>query len=161
MRLQSLLCSLLVAGCMATSSDQVPYRGVPGDERAIFEELEQYYADFSARDWEAFADHFWPGATLTVVWQPEGEPEPRVVVTTIPDFIRRAPDGPGAFTIFEERMGRAQLNVYGNLAQVWAEYSAKAGEPNDLQEWSGIDGITLMKHDGRWRISSIAFAADR
>lgn len=126
----------------------------------VVSELEAYYADFSARDWEAFSDHFWPGGTITTVWQPPEEEGERVVVQSIPDFVARAPEGPGSREIFEEEMLSAEVRVTGNLAQAWARYSARFGDPGDVMEWEGTDAFTLMKHDGRWRIVSLAFAGD-
>ncbi len=53
-------------------------------------------------------------------------------------------------------------HVRGNeaLAQVWAAYEARFGDPGDIQEWTGIDAFTLLRFDGRWRIASIAFVAN-
>ena len=130
-------------------------------ERAeVLAGLRQYYADFSARDWEAFASHFWKGATITTVWQPAGEPAERVVVTSIPDFVAQAPQGPGSKPIFEEKMTGADVRVFQNLAQVWARYDARFGDPGSVMEWSGIDAFTLMKHDGSWKIVALAFSAE-
>lgn len=126
----------------------------------VLAELQQYYADFSARDWEAFASHFWPGATITTVWQPPGENQARVVVTSIPDFVAQAPRGPGSKPIFEEKMSSAEVRVHRNLSQVWARYDARFGDPGQVMEWSGVDAFTLMKHDGRWRIVALVFAGD-
>ncbi|HZL99854.1 MAG TPA: nuclear transport factor 2 family protein, partial [Planctomycetota bacterium] len=126
-----------------------------GELRAV---LERYYADFSARDWPAFAGHFWPGATITTRWQPPGEGAPRVVVTSVPDFVAQAPQGPGSRSIFEERLTGAETRVEGGLAQVWARYAARFGDPGDVDEWTGIDAFTLMRHDGEWKIVALAFA---
>lgn len=126
----------------------------------ILAELQEYYADFSARDWEAFSNHFWPGATITTVWQPPGETGERVVVTSIPEFVEQAPEGPGSREIFEEEMTSADLRVTGNLAQAWARYSARFGDPGDVAEWEGTDAFTLLRHEGRWKIVSLVFASD-
>lgn len=125
----------------------------------VLAEIQQYYRDFSDRDWEAFAAHFWDGATITTAWQPPGEEKSRVVVTSVPEFVTKAPEGPGSKTIFEETLGGAEVLVYQNLAVVWAEYSAKFGEPGDLAEWSGIDAFTLMHHEDNWKIVSLVFSA--
>lgn len=123
-------------------------------------EIERYYADFSSRDWKAYADHFWPGATLTTIWQPPWENAPRVVATSVPDFVAQAPQGPDSKSIFEERMTGAEVKRCGSLAQVWAGYSARFGEPGDVMEWSGVDAFTLLEHDGRWRIVSLAWIGE-
>lgn len=123
----------------------------------VTHELARYYADLSARDWEAFADHFWPGATLITTWTPPGEAAPRVEATTVPEFVRRAPLGPDSKPIFEERMLDVAVTGYANLAQAWIRYEARFGAPDDVVEWRGVDAATLMKHDGRWRIVSLSF----
>jgi hypothetical protein len=119
--------------------------------------VEQYYADLSAREWSFVRDHFWPGATLSTVWQPPGEPDARVVSTTIEAFIEQAPQGPGSRSIFSESMTSAHVRANNDIAQVWAAYDARFGDPGDVQEWTGIDAFTLLRFEGRWRISSIAY----
>lgn len=121
--------------------------------------LEQYYADFSARDWIRFRGHFWPGATLTTVWQTPGDSVPGVSVSTLDRFIELAPEGPGSREVFEERMKSVDVRAEGNLAQAWARYDARFGDPGDIREWSGTDAFTLMRHDGRWRIVSLAYSS--
>jgi hypothetical protein len=130
------------------------------DSAAVLEELEGYYRDFSARDWVAFADHFWPEADITTIWQPPGEDSLRVVVTTIPDFVARAPQGPGSRQIFEERMVEARVVTFGPLAQAWVRYHARFGDPGAVAEWGGMDAFTLLRYGGRWRIVELAFAGD-
>jgi len=126
----------------------------------ILAELTSYYRDLSARDWDAFASHFWRGAVITTVWQPDGESERRVDFISVPRFIAEADLGPGSKEFFEETMGTVEVHVQGNLAMVWAEYRARFGDPGDIREWSGIDAFTLMKHLGVWKITSMAFAAE-
>lgn len=135
----------------------VPADATEANRAEVLDRLERYYADFSSRDWEAFASHFWPGATLTTVWQPPGADAPRVVVTDLDEFIALAPQGPGSREIFEERMLGAKVLTHGNLAQVWARYEARFGDPGEITEWRGIDAFTLMRHDGEWRIVSLSF----
>lgn len=130
------------------------------DSAAVLEELEGYYRDFSARDWTAFADHFWPGADISTIWQPPGEDSLRVVVTSIPDFVARAPEGPGSRPIFEERLVEARIVTFGPLAQAWVRYHARFGDPGALAEWGGMDAFTLLRYGGRWRIVELAFAGD-
>lgn len=149
-------------GCKVERQDR---GGAPGSESSATDslqqqvraELERYYTDFSARDWTRFADHFWPGATLTTVWQPPGTAAPIVDAQTVPAFVAKAPQGPGSKPIFEERMTGAEVRVHRNLAQAWARYKARFGDSTNVMEWQGIDAITLMEHQGRWRIVALAF----
>lgn len=154
--------SLLAAGIGCASSGKPLVDPVTEASRAqILAELNQYYADFSARKWSAFAAHFWPDATITTIWQPPGEAHERVVVTSIDQFIQRAPLGPGSKSIFDERMTGAQVRVEGGLAQVWSKYTARFGEPGDIAAWSGTDAFTLVQHEGQWKIAALAFAAEQ
>lgn len=160
-----LFLAALAACASAPPAPQVVWKAgeaVPDDEAAadVLLELLGYYADFSTRDWERFAERFWPGATLTTIWTPPGEPHARVVVTGVPEFVAKAPEGPGAASIFEEVMTSATLRVEGDLAQVWARYDARFGEPGSLQTWSGIDAFTLLRHGERWRIVALVYAPD-
>lgn len=168
-RLRSLLLAALVLSALAGAACTLEYappdarRGqtVPDvDTSRILAELHSYYRDFSARDWAAFADHFWPGATITAVWQPPGADAPAVTVTTVPEFVAAAPEGPGSRAVFEEAMLDARIRRSGGLAQAWVRYRARFGDPGALQEWEGTDAFTLMQHGGQWRIVSLAFQSD-
>jgi hypothetical protein len=126
-------------------------------ENEVLAEVERYYEDFSRRDWTAYATHFWPGAMLATVWQPPGQPTPRMTVVTVPEFVAQAPLGPDSKPIFEERMTSARVRVHRNLATVWADYTARFGDSTRVRTWRGVDAFTLMKHDGRWRILSLGY----
>lgn len=139
----------------------LPAAAVPDSIRSeVLDFLASYYDAFSDREWGRFAEHFWEGATITTVWQPPGESGPSVVVTTVPEFVAQAPAGPGSREIFEERMLSAEVRARGNLALVYAKYRARFGDPDDVMEWEGLDAFTLLKHDGEWRIVSLAFAPE-
>ncbi len=167
-----LLVATGVAGCTVTSDRASGYiptataeqvaRLIDERERTrILAEVTSYYRDLSARDWDALAAHFWRGATVTTIWEPDGESGRRVVFTSVPEFIAEADQGPASKAIFEEHLGTAEVMVSGNLAVVWAEYRVRFGDdPGNVREWSGIDAFTLMKHLGVWKISSIAFAPE-
>jgi len=157
-RLGLALVAALAAGCTIKRAE--PARSGPATadlETEIKAELEKYYADFSARDWTRFADHFWPGATLTTVWQPPGSTGPVVDAVTVAAFVAKAPEGPDRKPIFEERMTQVELRITKNLAQAWARYEARFGDSTDVATWRGIDAFTLMKHAGRWRITGLGY----
>ena len=82
------------------------------------------------------------------------------MVTSVPDFVAQAPEGPGSREIFEERMVSASIQVSGNVAQAWVRYDARFGDPGQVAEWSGIDAFTLIRHRGEWRFTSLAYVAD-
>ncbi len=129
-------------------------------EAAVRAELKAYYADFSARDWDAFAAHFWPGATITTAWQAPDADSVAVVTQTVDEFVAAAPAGPGSREIFEEWMTDAQIVATSTLASAWVHYGARFGDPGDVMEWQGIDAFTLMQVGGEWRIAALAFAPD-
>ena len=61
---------------------------------------------------------------------------------------------------FEENKDDAEVKIAGGLAQVWARYKAKFGNPRSLNEWAGVDAFTLPRHDRRWKIASLVFRSD-
>lgn len=119
--------------------------------------LLRYYADLTARDWRAFRQHFWPNATLATIWQPPGRPGQMVEAVTVDTFVARAPMGPDSKPIFEERMTGIVVRSHGDLAQAWATYTARFGEPGNVATWEGIDAFTLLRHAGAWRIVSLSY----
>lgn len=157
------LLALVWMGCAGVGGPSAgastpPARDASDQEIRAF--LRSYYDALSDRDWERWTDHFWPAATLTTVWTPPGEEAPRVVAMTAADFVAAAAEGPDSREIFEERMTSLRLRVAGGLAQAWATYDARFGDPGDIMEWSGTDAFTLLYHAGEWRIAALAYAAD-
>lgn len=157
MRLEAGLTVMVLLPLLACAAEPARPRASEDPQEEILREVRRYYVDFSDRDWNAFAEHFWPGATMTTVWHAPGESGPRVLATTVPRFIEQAPLGPDSKPIFEERMDRAEVRSHGNLAHVWAHYTARFGDSTNVATWRGIDAFTLMKHDGRWKIVALAY----
>lgn len=153
--------AVMIAVLAAASCAEAPESGqaATAEIEEVRSAVESYYEAFSDRDWTRFAEHFWPGATLTTVWAAPGEESESVVATTIPDFIAQAPAGPGSREIFEERPTAMEFRVEDGLAQVWARYRARFGDPGDVMEWEGLDAFTLLRHGDEWRITSIAYVA--
>ena len=151
--------ALALASCGANESCECPMP-VSMDSAEVRAVVESYYSAFSARNWDAFSEHFWPGATMTTVWTPASEDTERVVATTIPEFVEQAPNGPGSREIFEERPTHVEIRMEHGLAQVWAGYRARFGDPGDVAEWEGTDAFTLLLHEGEWRIVGIAYMPD-
>ncbi|HKJ92350.1 MAG TPA: DUF4440 domain-containing protein, partial [Longimicrobiales bacterium] len=131
----------------------------PVDRRAVLARLDRYYSDLSSRAWSAFTGHFWPGATLTTVYQPADEHAPRVVTTSVPAFVAQATEQASSRTL-RERMVDADVVVMGNIAQVRAHYEAHVRGRDGTHVWRGTDAFTLMKHGGEWRIVSLAYTAN-
>ncbi len=125
----------------------------------ILAEVTAYYRDLTARDRDAFARHFWRGAVVTMIWEPDDQSERRVDFISVPDFIVQMDLGDDSTIIFEQTMGTVELHVDGNVAQVWSRHRVRFGEPGNVREWTDVDAFTLMKHVGLWKISSVALAA--
>jgi hypothetical protein len=152
--------AILAGGCAieyAPPDERQAPTAPDADTTLVLAELRSYYRDLSDRNWGLFADHFWAGATITTVWQPPGAAAPGVTYTTVPEFVAAAPQGPDSREIFEETMLDARIRVAGGLAQAWVRYHARFGDPGAVREWEGVDAFTLMRHEGRWRIVSLAF----
>lgn len=130
------------------------------EEAAVRDAVVRYYDRLSARDWDGLRASFWPDASLSTVWQPPGESSPRVVMTPIGEFIALAPEGPDSRSIFEERPLEVDVRAVAGVATAWVRYAARFGDPGDVTCWTGTDAITLLRHDGAWRIASLAYAND-
>lgn len=166
-RVAVLVAMIAVGGLACRIEKHPPERGIStadaaraADSVAVVAVIDAYYVDFSARDWDAFASHFWPGADITTVFAPPGDSVPRVVIMPVPDFVDRAPEGPGSREIFEERPEHTEVDVRGDLAVAWVRYRARFGDPDDLQEWTGTDVFTLVRHEEVWKIVELAFTPD-
>ncbi|HXW56887.1 MAG TPA: hypothetical protein VEJ67_14145 [Candidatus Cybelea sp.] len=106
----------------------------------------------------AFASHFWPGGAITTIRRPKPNDTLQVTVIPVPDFVAQSSEGACSQPIFEERITAAETKVHNGLAQVWAHNAARFGRAPRVQEWTGIDAFTLLKHENRWRIVSLVFA---
>ena len=148
-----------VSGCIEQpkvqpESDQHP------EEVEIRDFLNQYYQTMSSRQWSAYRGFFWDKATLTTIWATDSTSAPTVQISTIDEFISKTGEGPDSQPIFEESMTSVDIQIKKNLAQAWATYDAKFGNKEELMEWSGMDLFSLMKHEGEWKIVSLAFSSD-
>jgi hypothetical protein len=123
--------------------------------------LEGYYADFGARNWTAFAGHFWPGATIATIRKPLGAPRETVVVTSIDEYVLNAGGAGVDQTPITIKLTARDVRVDGFLAQVLARFDANVQTPaqGELHNWHGLDAFTLMKHDGEWRIAALVIGS--
>jgi hypothetical protein len=151
---------LAIVGVMTMSLCGCQVVDRSGEEDIILKFIENYYRDFSSRDWITFRTYFWEDGTITTVWQQPGDTVSKVHSVTIDEFIRQTPDGPDSQPVFEERLLNAEIEVRGNLARVWARYNAIFGTEQHLSEWQGTDLFSLLKHDGTWKIVSLTFESD-
>ena len=125
-------------------------------DAALLALLETYYADFGARNWSAFAQHFWPGATIATIRKLAGAPRESVVVTLVDEYVDEVRAlGPGTAPITLKLTAR-DVRFDGVVAQVLARFDASAQTHGEVHTWQGVDAFTLMLHDGVWRIAALA-----
>jgi hypothetical protein len=122
--------------------------------------LEGYYADFGARNWTAFAGHFWPGATIATIRKPVGAPRETVVVTLVDEYVTSASSAGANATPITIKLTARDVRRDGILAQVFARFDANVQAQGELHTWHGVDAFTLMKHDGEWRIASLVIGSN-
>jgi hypothetical protein len=122
--------------------------------------LEGYYADFGARNWTAFAGHFWPGATIATIRKPTGAPRETVVVTLVDEYVTSASSAGANATPITIKLTARDVRRDGILAQVFARFDANVQAQGELHTWHGVDAFTLMKHDGEWRIASLVIGSN-
>lgn len=162
-RLLLLIAGIFLFACTKKTDDStstVSLINTP-EGASVEAELKEYYRHMSDRDWEKFRSHFWKNATITTTWQQPGDSVAMVDVTTIDDFIKEAPLGPGSQPVFEEKMLESKINVQNNIADAWIKYEAKFGKPDSLVTWTGTDVFTLLRHNGQWKIVSLVFEGDQ
>jgi hypothetical protein len=130
-----------------------------GSRQSILTTIERYYSDFSTRNWRGFARHFWTGATINTALGPSDSDSARIATADVPTFIASVRDELDRETIFEIRLGSAQVVNRRNVAQVWASYRVRLGDVN-VSDWSGVNAFTLIRFRSRWRIAALSYDAD-
>lgn len=140
---------------------------LPADSTAspeVYAALRLYYARVTARDWRALAASFWPRASITAIMGADGgtpaEPAERGQVQTIgiEQAIRRAAAMHDCPISHSTEMLRANVQVYGPLADAWVVYEYRCGVTRDSSTTHlGVDAFHLMKHGREWRIAGLTF----
>lgn len=147
---------LIAFGCKST-----PEPNDASEQEAIHTLLEGYYQTMSERNWPRYATYFSDDATLTTIWQAEGDSEPSLMTHTITEFLSQTSAGPDSQPIFEERMTHADITVRQDLAQAWVTYEAKFGTEENLMQWKGIDLFSFIRFEGKWKIVSLVFEGEQ
>lgn len=86
------------------------------------------------------------------------ESPPKII--TIEQFVSTDPYGLRKGEVFNEEMtGFPDIVIHDpRLAQVKAAYRGEFGSSSRLNRWTGIDGFTLVKSNGQWKIFSLVSA---
>ncbi len=102
-------------------------------------------------DMTAFTDRMIPEALLCPTGTRDGVTRYRVRTRA----EQRTSKPPGAVT---ERGFRPEIRVNGPVAMVWYPYDLYIDG-----KWShcGVDVFTLIRHEGRWRIATMAWSAEQ
>jgi hypothetical protein len=139
---------LLLASCVAAP------RGPDPKTAEVIASVDRMYDDLSSRRWDALEAHFLPEATLVF----SGENGPKRV--TVPQFIEMVRKNVEGKEVFEERMLNSWVRTHEDLAFVWSSFAGRVGTAENFKTWSGVDAFTLVKVDGRWKVSQIAVSKD-
>lgn len=141
---------ILLSSCVVHRPPDAPH---PGPEIAAA--VEGMYDDLSSRRWDALEAHFLPGASLVF------ETDSGVKRMTPAEFIETVRKSAEGKEIFKEEMTHAWIQSHGNLAIVWSNFLGQVGDAREVKTWSGVDAFTLVKVNGRWKVSQIAVSKDR
>jgi len=126
-------------------------------ETEIKDFIVSYYNTMSERDWSKYAQFFSPNATLTTIWAADSATDASISTFTIAEFLSQTKDGPDSQPIFEEKPLSITVEQKENMASVWVKYKARFGSKDHLMEWQGYDLFTLLYHQERWLIVSLAY----
>ncbi|MBT8401522.1 MAG: nuclear transport factor 2 family protein [Rhodothermia bacterium] len=156
--------AIILGGCgngpASDEAKEVSSMGADSLVGLIEDRVADYYDAMSNRDWPAYREFFWPGATLTTAWQPPDETSSRVIPTTIEAFIEQTDLGPDSAPVFEERLLEQEATIRGPIAVVFATYEARFGDDDSVITWRGTDAFTWLNHQDEWRIASLVYATD-
>lgn len=109
------------------------------------------------RDWDRLRSLFLPEARLTIArWQTADGPVEQVRSAEVEGFIAAAgasyrQDG------FWEREIWSRTEQFGNVAHVFSTYASRVGSEASEPVQRGINSFQLVRTDGRWWITSIAW----
>jgi hypothetical protein len=153
---------IILTGCTSGETDPAPV-GVTDtatESTVVLAFIDSYYDAMSERNWDRFAEHFWPDATMAFIFPDSTGSVGGVSFQSIPEFIAETPEGPNSREIFEERRTGGSLVVEGDLASGLIPYHARFGNLGEVYEWDGFDSFTLIRLGDEWRITHLAFVPE-
>lgn len=106
------------------------------------------------RDWDGFRAMFVEGAQMRSIGKT------RVALLTPEDYVTKSGPFIEKNGFFEKEIGRKTW-VYGNMAQVWSTYESRLKSLEEKPFDRGINTITLVKLDGKWKIASITWTGEQ
>ncbi len=134
------------------------------DEEKIGAAVDEMYAMISGpkgpRDWSRQAQSFHPEARQIRTWV-DGEGRPAMKMMSVDDYARDTAPYFAANPFYEVEIGR-RIDRFGNIAQVWSAYEARAALDDAEPERRGINSIQLFNDpDHGWRIVSMIWDNER
>jgi hypothetical protein len=145
--------STLTGFALAIAALGVPLvaQGTRGEDAAALAVADAALAAISSGDNAGFLDLMLPEAVTFPTATRDGVTRYRVRTRA------EESTSPRTFTI-TERGWHPEVRVNGPLAMVWYPYDLYRDG-----KWShcGVDAFTLIKHDGRWRIATMAFSSEQ
>lgn len=113
-----------------------------------------------ARDWDRFRSLFLPGARL-VYSQTLQTGEQRLHPMTVEDFVRIVTPVYASGGGFWERDIGSRIERFGNVAHVFTAYETRRTAPDGPVVARGINSVQQVRHQGRWRVVSLAWDTER
>lgn len=117
--------------------------------------VDEIYAMISGpkgpRDWSRQANCFHPDARqIRTFVEPDGRPAMKIM--SLDDYARDTTPFFAAHDFYEVETAR-RIDLFGNIAQVWSFYEARAALDDAEPERRGINSIQLFRDPERgWRI---------
>ncbi|MEM1132038.1 MAG: hypothetical protein AAGH53_03790 [Pseudomonadota bacterium] len=133
------------------SAQQKPPQQAPAAQAEIASAMVPVNALFAAiasRDTSGISEHIQDGATMTITRS--GEQTSRRIT-----FQQWATQISGATDEYEEIMPDLLVRIDGNIAMVWGFYTFTR---NGALSHCGVNHIGLLKENGVWKISNLAFS---
>jgi hypothetical protein len=134
------------------------------EQAAIGAVIDEMYAMISGpkgpRDWSRQANCFHPDARQIRTWIGEdGRVEYRIM--GLADYARDTTPFFAANDFYEVETQR-RIDLFGNIAQVWSAYEARAALDDAEPERRGINSIQLIRDPDRgWRIVAMIWDNER
>ena len=121
-------------------------------KKEVLQVAQAFMDAIGAGDTAAFRSLFLPNAMIYTVREKDGQP-----VTASRSFLADT-FRPG--TVIKEQMKATgvEVQVHGNMAQVWAPYDLWV---NGTFSHCGIDVFTLLKTRQGWRIATVSYTIEK
>jgi hypothetical protein len=122
------------------------------EEAGVMAPVNALFAGIAARDGQAIAAQLLPdgGATVAAV-KPDGTRS--ITHLTWPELTARFKPGPERF---EERLSDPAIEVDGDIAMVWGQYSFLI---DGKVHHCGVDHFDLVRESGTWKIQNATWSS--